>query len=152
MSTEDSPLNKPLPNYCPRCMAPLQPYGEHAGECIMRYAKGCKGHRDEHREFRSKDIPHSCRRPQSSSQQPPVSIQTMPHAGTTVPRDISIAAELERAVNDLDKTSTHQAMDGQSLTEEGSPISKRPPTDSGTYRITTTTLRHPAPPKKPESG
>lgn len=151
MSTEDAPLNKPLPNYCPRCMAPLQPYGEQAGECVMRLVTGCKGHRNEHREFRSKDIPHSCRRPQSSLQQPAVSIRALPHAGSTAPNGIAIDAELERAVNDLDKTSTsHHAIDDP--TEQGSPASKRPPTDSGTYRVTMATLRHPAPPKKPESG
>ncbi len=148
MKKEDAPLvTGGLPNYCPRCRAPLQL----DGQCVMWRVDGCQGRRIEHLEPRSSQIPYSCRRgPSSPQSRSAISLQVpVPPARITASHepDQEFRRELEQVLDSLDTSSQPT----EPKVAVAAPV-RRSPTDSGTYQITATTLRRPAPPKKPNDS
>lgn len=123
----DATQNPALPNYCPRCQAPL----DLEGRCVMRSSVyRCPGIRIEHLEPRSAIFRFSQNRP-SRSRIPvasPTSSQPIPEPPSEAPAD-----EVEQALDRL------------------APKSSAVFPTSTSYRVLATTLTG-QPPKKPNSG
>ncbi|MCC7357319.1 hypothetical protein IT408_02315 [Candidatus Uhrbacteria bacterium] len=149
MQKEDTPPISTLPNYCPRCRSPLQLNGE----CVLQRMRGCPGNRKEHLEYRSIQIPYSVTRREAILRgQSEISIRDNviepPRKTAVFTLDDELTDEIDQALGVIE---TYQKSEVPIHTMHSSQQTTiiRSATDR---MMNATTLRRPAPPKKPNSG